>query len=94
MPTFSGVTHTTVTVANSSTSVLTSDDDRTYCLLQNDSDEAIYIKLGSAAALNAGIRLNAGGGQYEMSGKNNNLYTGPINAICATGGKKLLVTVG
>lgn len=94
MPLFSSVTHSTVTVGNSSTSVLTADEDRAYCLLQNDSDETIYLKFGAAGELNKGIRLNANGGQYEISGANNNLYTGAINAICTSGSKKLLVTVG
>ena len=60
----------------------------------NDADEVIYLKLGAAAVLNAGIRLNANGGSYEMSLAAGNLYVGAVNGICASGGKKLLVTEG
>lgn len=87
-------THTVVTVAATTTAALAANASRIYALLINDSDEAIYLKLGAAAVLNAGIRLNANGGSYEMSEKLGNLYVGAINAICTSGSKKLLVTEG
>lgn len=82
---------TAVEIGTDSTNVLDSNDTRIYLLLTNDSDEAIYIKFGAAAALNEGIRLNANGGSYEISPANANLYQGVINAICTSGSKKLLV---
>ena len=87
-------THTVVTVGATTTAALAANTSRIYALLINDADEAIYIKLGASAALNAGIRINANGGNYEMSEQLGNLYQGAINAICASGSKKLLVTEG
>ena len=64
-------------------------------LLVNDSDTAIYLKLGADAVANQGIRLNANGGSYEMSRLHGNLYVGASNAIHgSTGNKVLLVTEG
>ena len=87
-------THTVVTVGALSTTVLAASASRCYLLLVNDSDETVYVALGAAAALNSGIRLNAGGGSYEMSAMLGNLYAGAIKAICTSGSKKLLVTEG
>ena len=85
-------THTVVTVGATSTAVLVASTTREHVLLINDSDEAIYVKLGAAATMNAGIRLNASGGSYEMTRSAGNLYSGAIYAICSSGSKKLLVT--
>ena len=87
-------THTAPSIGTTSTIALASNAGRLYALLINDSDETIYLKLGVAAVVNEGIRLNANGGSYEMSKKLGNLYTGAINAICASGGKKLLILEG
>ncbi len=86
--------HTAVTAAVTTTAVLAANTDRLYALVINDSDEVIYIKLGASAVLNQGIRLNASGGNYEMSMKLGNLYTGAINGISTSGGKVVLVTEG
>lgn len=85
---------TAVSVGAVTTAVLAANADRKYALLVNDSDAVIYIAIGAAAALNAGIRLNAGGGSYEMYAANGNLDTRAINAITASAGKILLVTEG
>ena len=87
-------THTAPSIGTTSTIALASNAGRLYALLINDSDETIYLKLGATAVANEGIRLNANGGNYEMSKKLGNLYTGVINAICASGGKKLLILEG
>ncbi len=94
VPNICSPVHTVVTAANATTRVVDANENRVYLLLVNDSDEAIYIKFGAAAALNEGIRLNASGGSFEMSPANANLYTGFINAISTSGNKKLLVTQG
>ena len=65
---------------------------RRWLLIINDSDEAIYVKLGAAAVLNQGIRINSAGGSLELVGAS--LYTGAVNGICASGGKIALVTEG
>lgn len=86
------VTHTTVTVGATSTLVLAANQNRRHLLLQNDSDEVIYVSFGKAAVANEGIRLAAAGGSYEMV--SDTVYSQVINAICASGSKKLLVTHG
>lgn len=85
---------TVVTVGTGSTLVISANTGCQTRLFENDSDEVIYLTFNVAAALNSGIRLNAAGGSYEMSEKFGNLYQGVVNAICTTGGKKLLVTEG
>jgi len=88
-------THTAVAVATSSTQALAANTARLYALFINDSDTTIYLKLGAAAALNQGIRLNANGGSYEMHPGAQNVYTGAIYAIQgASGTKNLLVLEG
>ena len=54
--------------------------------------KTIYIKIGSAAVLNQGIRLNSNGGSYEMSKELGNLSTAAINAISTSGSKNIIVT--
>lgn len=85
---------TPVSIGSSTTPVLAANGNRVYALFVNDSDEVIYLRRGADAVLNRGIRLNASGGSYEMSGRFGNLYTGAINAICASGAKNLLVDTG
>ena len=79
-----------VTVGNTTTVILATNPDRKAATFVNDSDEAIYLQLGAAAALNQGIRLNASGGAFTID--KNNLFTGAINGICASGSKVLVVT--
>ena len=62
---------------------------RCFALFVNDSDEVIYLSLGSTATLNKGIRLNSRGGAFEIN--TTNLYIGPVSAICASGNKRLTV---
>jgi hypothetical protein len=88
------LTQTAVSVGATSTSVLAAKAGRKYALIINDSDSTIYLKIGSAAALNTGIRLNANGGSYEMYAAAGNLDTRAINAISSGAGKTLLVTEG
>ena len=87
------VTHTVASVTSSSGLALASNVNRKYALLVNDSSTDQYIKLGETAVNNQGIRLNAGGGSYEISAVNNNLYTGVINIISTWPGD-VLITEG
>lgn len=75
------------TVGSSSTTVLAANSDRIRATFINDSDETIYLKLGTGAELNKGIRLNANGGAWVETD-----YTGIVTAICSSGGKNLCVT--
>lgn len=87
-------THTTVSVGATSTTVLAASTTRRWLLLVNDSDEVMYIKVGAAAVMNAGIRINANGGSFEMSQDLGNLSSAVIYGICASGTKNLLVSYG
>lgn len=86
--------HVAYTVTDSSTEAVAANENRTYLLLINDSDTAIYIKFGAAAVENEGIRLNANGGSLEISDRNQNLDLRAINAIAGTTGKELIITEG
>ena len=89
------ITHTAVMVTTTTGQALASNSSRKYVLLVNDSDTDFYIELGSSAVANQGIRINAFGGNFEMSNQSGNLYTGAINVIHGgTGSKNLLVTEG
>lgn len=88
------ITHTDPAIASATTLALTANADREYALFINDSDEDIYINIGAAAVMNKGIRLNSGGGSYEMSRKIGNLDVRVVNGICASGSKELLVSEG
>jgi hypothetical protein len=88
------MTHSVVNVGIATTLVLAANPSRKYALIINDSDTVIYVKFGTTAILNSGIRLDANGGKYEMSALQGNLFTGEINAISSVDLKKLLVTEG
>lgn len=77
------------TVGNTTTAVLAANTSRCYAVFTNDSTEVVYIALGKPAVMNTGIRLNAGGGYYEITRQN--LFRGAINGICASGGKVVCV---
>jgi hypothetical protein len=79
-------TNSGVTVGSSSTTVLAANADRKEAILVNDSDEEMYLKYGTTAVANSGIRLNAYGGNLVET-----VYTGIITGICASGGKVITV---
>lgn len=80
-------TSTGVTVGSTSTTVLASNASRKAAIIVNDSDETIYLKYGTGATSNSGIRLNANGGLVREE-----MYTGVITGICASGSKVVTVT--
>lgn len=86
------VAHTAVTVTGTSGAALAANDARRGCLLVNDSDTTMYVKLGATAVANEGIRINANGGALELNERVGPHFRGAINAIVATGSKTLLVT--
>ncbi len=87
-------THTAPKIGAVTTAALAENQSRKYALFVNDGTEPIYIKMAVVAALNEGIRLNAGGGSYEMSQDLDNLNGNAVNGICASGNMTLLVTEG
>lgn len=83
-------TQTTVTIGNTSTAVLGANAARAFLILQNDSDEVIYVAIdGGVAVSGQGIRLNASGGTAFFD---RFIPQTAITAICASGTKDLLVT--
>jgi len=88
------ITHTQPVIGAATTVALAANARRIYALFINDGTEPIYLKINVAAVLNQGIRLNAGGGSYEISNKLGNPNTLAVNAICASGGMTLLVSEG
>ena len=85
------IAHTAVTVGASTVELAAANANRTYLLLVNDSDAAIYVKFGAAAVLNQGIRINANGGSLEISGRNGNLDTRVVNGISSAASKVMLI---
>lgn len=82
-------------VTATSSVVRAANPNRRYLLLTNDGDVEIYIRLGSTAFLNNSIRLNPGGGSYEMTLGAGNIYTGAVYGIHgSTGNKGLLYVEG
>ena len=85
------IAHTVVTMGVASALVIAANANRSYLLIINDSDVAVYLKVGVAAVLNEGIRINANGGSFEMSAINGNLDTRVINGIAVAAAK--IVTI-
>lgn len=85
-------THTAVSVGVASGTALAANPRATYRMFQNDSANTIYLMIDAAAVVNQGIRLNASGGSYEMSGKN--LSRKQVNAIATGAASNLLVLEG
>lgn len=79
-----------ISVANTSTTILSATANRKSVVIVNDSDESIYLALGNTALMNQGIRINANGGAYEIG--STNLYIGAIYGICSSGSKVVTVT--
>lgn len=89
------VTQTSVNVTTSTGEVVASSGNRGYLLIENDSDETMWCSMGKDAVLNEGIRINAGGGSYEMSRGERNIDTREVDCIHnGTGNKVILVTEG
>jgi hypothetical protein len=80
-----------VNVTTSSTQVLPSNASRSYAVLVNNSDEDMWLSLGTAAQENKGILLKASGGQYEINPSA--LWIGEINAIHGGTGNKVIVYI-
>lgn len=88
------ITHTAGTAGTASTQILAANTSRAYAHFVNDSDEAIYLNLGGAAAVNTGVRINSAGGSYTLTPADGNLFTGAVTAVSSSGGKLVLVTEG
>jgi hypothetical protein len=83
-------TDSAVDVGTSSTLILSANPRRKFCTLVNSSNADMWLRFGSAAAVNSGVYLAAGGFGYEIS--RDNLWVDSIFAIHGgTGTKKLAI---
>jgi len=71
-------------------SVLGANPLRRYALLVNDGGDDVYLGMGIPAVANRGIRINSGGGSYEISLMNP--WYGEIYAVAIANAPTLLVT--
>jgi len=78
-----------LTLSTTQQQVLPGNPLRSYALLVNDSTSIIYLGMGIPAIISRGIRLNAGGGSYEIN--RDNPWHGSIHAIAAAGTPDLLI---
>lgn len=90
--TANSVLNTFATIGLTSTLVLAANSQRRWLFLVNDSDENIYVSLGSAAVVGSGILLTPGGGALTLDTAS--MFAGDVYAICASGGKNLTVSEG
>lgn len=89
------VTHTRVSVGNTSTMLVARNSQRRWLLFVNDSSEVVYVSLTEPAMLHYGIRLEPNGGKLEFSLCNSNECPNPVYAIQGkTTPKTVLVTEG
>ncbi len=86
-------THSELSVTVASQVALAANVNRLYALFINDSDSAVYLKLGAAAVAHEGVVLNPNGGNYPMSKQIGNLYTGAVYAIHGAVGNKVLTVL-
>lgn len=85
--------NTQVTIGATSTLVVRPNIRRRRIILVNNSNEDMYISLGSLAATSNGIPLVSSGGSYidEKRQPGDYIYLGQYTGICASGGKVLSV---
>ncbi len=69
--------------------ILAANPARTYALFVNDGTDVIYLGMGIPAADGRGIRLNGGGGSYEIN--LTNPFQGEIYAVAAAGAPDILI---
>lgn len=73
-----------VVVGANSTPIFLENKERMGARFVNDSDEDFYVKMGAAAVMHEGDLVSPGDA-WETN--QDDLYTGAVNAICASGGK-------
>ena len=92
-------THSAGSAGTVTASMLAANAGRRYAQFANNTAGTIYLALGGAAAINAGIRLNPAGSEgdcYEMTIGRGNIYTGAVHALHndSSGTKVILITEG
>lgn len=84
--------NSSVLVGDTSTPVIGANPNRKFLILVNDSDESIYVSLGSPAVMNEGILVGSFGGALNIDASM--LYRGEVTAICESGNKRLTICEG
>jgi hypothetical protein len=70
---------------------LAANTSRRWALFINDSSVVMYLMVGATAVANQGIRLQPGGGAFELSPNNGNLDLSAVNVIAASGSGNVLL---
>lgn len=86
-PAFNALSSTTSKLVTTSSTLIQSSTTRQYLAIVNDGSYPIYITCdgGNPAVAYEGIRLNASGGAYEMTGEEGNMCFGAIYGIAVGG---------
>jgi len=84
------MTHSVVTAASDSGTLLTANSNRRYALIINNGSQPIFLMFDTAASTSQGIPI-AASGAYEMSTAYDNLTSGSIFVISASLGDILVV---
>lgn len=88
---FATASNTRPIVTTTSSIILSSNSNRMYALIFNQTGGVVFLKLGATAVTNQGIRL-ADNDYYEIT--SNNLFTGDIYAIKLAGSAAIEVFEG
>lgn len=84
------VTESVFEVTAASTVALAANANRVGGFIQNNSDEDVNISFGGTASSST-TKIFGGGGTMSLIIDGQNCYTGAINAICASGGKDIVI---
>jgi len=79
---FSTIINTRPVITSTDSTILSSNSNRRYALIVNQSGQTVYLKLGATAITTQGIPL-APGASYTIDASN--LFTGEVHAIKAGG---------
>jgi len=92
---YANLVQTKVTIAAASTQIVAKNPNRRYLLIQNISDETIYIGIGTAAVTETGMQIPKVGtneiSDAEFNFGKSNLHNKAVYGICASGSKTVLV---
>lgn len=87
------VTHSEVSVADSTTEIAAANPDRRYLLIQNAGANPVFLRFDETdAILNEGFSLAAGDHFEWPRSANNALYRGQVNGIVAAATELVLVS--
>lgn len=80
-----------IDVTTTSQEILAANPRRKYAILINNSNQNIFVRLGSPATVDEGIVIWAAGFAYEFT--EDNLWVGSIHAIHGGSGNKRLLII-